>query len=97
MDIFEMDLRALQAEMVKERFKNERMEREMREMRDALTAEKRARGSESLLNIDFQNTIKKYQLQQETLAQIIEHYSLRITEQRSTIDELLEKKHNRGR
>lgn len=84
MDIKEREL--LQQQI----FKNKKLENEIQDLKDKLTAERMRNKSELQMNLDLKRIIKTLELKVGSLNQIVDQYADKIVQYRNEIDKFLD-------
>lgn len=84
MDIKEREL--LQQQI----FKNKKLENEIQDLKDKLTAERMRNKSELQMNLDLKRIIKTLELKVGSLNQIVDQYADKIVQHRNEIDKFLD-------
>ena len=84
MDIKEREL--LQQQV----FKNKKLENEIQDLKDKLTAEKMRNKSELQMNLDLKRIIKTLELKVGSLNQIVDQYADKIVQHRNEINKFLD-------
>jgi len=84
MDISDKEL------LYKQIFKNKKLENEIQDLKDKLTAERMRNKSELQMNLDLKRIIKTLELKVGSLNQIVDQYADKIVQHRNEIDKFLD-------
>jgi len=74
----------------KQIFKNKKLENEIQDLKDKLTAERMRNKSELQMNLDLKRIIKTLELKVGSLNQIVDQYADKIVHHRNEIDKFLD-------
>jgi hypothetical protein len=74
----------------KQIFKNKKLENEIEDLKDKLTAERMRNKSELQMNLDLKRIIKTLELKVGSLNQIVDQYADKIVQHRNEIDKFLD-------
>ena len=74
----------------KQIFKNKKLENEIQDLKDKLTAERMRNKSELQMNLDLKRIIKTLELKVDSLNQIVDQYANKIVQYRNEIDKFLD-------
>jgi len=74
----------------KQIFKNKKLENEIEDLKDKLTAERMRNKSELQMNLDLKRIIKTLELKVDSLNQIVDQYANKIVQYRNEIDKFLD-------
>lgn len=74
----------------KQIFKNKKLENEIQDLKDKLTAERMRNKSELQMNLDLKRIIKTLELKVGSLNQIVDQYADKIVWYRNEIDKFLD-------
>jgi len=74
----------------KQIFKNKKLENEIQDLKDKLTAERMRNKSELQMNLDLKRIIKTLELKVGSLNQIVDQYADKIIQYRNEIDKFLD-------
>jgi len=74
----------------KQIFKNKKLENEIEDLKDKLTAERMRNKSELQMNLDLKRIIKTLELKVDSLNQIVDQYANKIVQHRNEIDKFLD-------
>ena len=74
----------------KQIFKNKKLENEIQDLKDKLTAERMRNKSELQMNLDLKRIIKTLELKVDSLNQIVDQYANKIVQHRNEIDKFLD-------
>jgi hypothetical protein len=74
----------------KQIFKNKKLENEIQDLKDKLTAERMRNKSELQMNLDLKRIIKTLELKVGSLNQIVDQYADKIVQHRNEIDKFLD-------
>jgi hypothetical protein len=74
----------------KQIFKNKKLENEIQDLKDKLTAERMRNKSELQMNLDLKRIIKTLELKIGSLNQIVDQYADKIVQHRNEIDKFLD-------